>query len=104
MAVQANPEHTLLAPELNPAVPLTVTAEPKPTPTTDETVTWLPYAKESCPLAITWSPPAKVKSFMLLSSHEVGPPPALGARPKRTEPRHGCHSKRVLGPVAGTCA
>ncbi len=36
--MQAKPEHTLLAPELKPAVPLTVTAEPKPTPTVELTV------------------------------------------------------------------
>src|SRR4051794_25153541 len=102
MAVQAKPEQTLLAPELKPAVPLTVTAEPNPTPTTDDTVTWFPYAKESWPLATTWSPPAKVKSFMLASSQLVGDP--TGTRPKRTEPRHGCHSNRVLAPVAGICA
>src|SRR5215217_6020947 len=102
MAVQAKPVQWLLAPELKPAVPLTVTFEPKPTPTVDDTVTWFPNAKESWPLAITWSPPAKVKSFMLLSSQFVGVP--TGTRPKRTEPRQGCHSKRVLAPVAGICA
>jgi hypothetical protein len=40
--VQANPEQTLLAPALKPAVPLTVIPEPKPTPTVLDAVTWSP--------------------------------------------------------------
>src|SRR5215217_6627735 len=103
IAVQAKPEQTLLAPALKPAVPLTVTPEPKPAPACAVTVTWSPYAKECRPLEITWFPPAKVKSFMFASSQDVLPAPT-GARPNRTEPRQGCHSKRVPAPVAGSCA
>src|SRR5688500_3280090 len=102
MAVQANPEQTLLAPALKPAVPLTVTPEPWPVPACAVTVTWSPYAKECRPLEITWFTPAKVKSFMLASSQLVGAP--AGTRPKRTAPQQGCHSKRVPAPVAGICA